>query len=50
MLLGCPMFHVMCTKQAEDGGREGGGFQNGLKWFHFLPSPGGGTVVGLVQG
>ena len=44
------MFHVMCAKQAENGSREAGSYQNGLKSLHPLPSPGKGTAVSLVEG
>lgn len=44
------MFYVICTKQAEEGSWEVGSCQNGLKLLRFLPSPGEGTVMGLVWG
>lgn len=43
MLLGCPMFHVMSTKQAERAVGKGAAVQMALNCF-ILPSPGEGTA------
>lgn len=50
MLQGCPMFHVICTKQGEKGSREVDSYQNSLKSLRPLPSPGKGTAEALVEG